>query len=86
MCYFEIKEGSDFMGTITVRLNPDEQRVFSEYAKLNGMPLSTLFKKIMEERIEDEFDMKCIKEYENDVKDRNTQTVDHDELKKMLGL
>lgn len=53
------------------------------------MPLSTLFKKIMEERIEDEFDMKCIREYENDendVKDRNTQTVDHDELKKMLGL
>lgn len=77
------------MGTITVRLNPDEQRAFSEYAKLNGVPLSTLFKKIMEERIEDEFDMKCIREYENDendVKDRNTQTVDHDELKKMLGL
>lgn len=86
MCYFEIKEGSDFMGTITVRLNPYEQRVFSEYAKLNGMPLSTLFKKIMEERIEDEFDIKCIREYANDVKDRNTQTVDHDELKKMLGL
>ena len=74
------------MGTITVRLNPDEQRVFSEYAKLSGMNLSTLLKKIMEERIEDEFDMKCIREYENDVRNRNTQTVDHDEFKKMLEI
>lgn len=67
-------------------LQYDEQRVFSEYSKLNGMLLSTLFKKIMEEKIEDEFDMKCIREYENDVRNRNTQTVYHDELKKMLEI
>ncbi len=74
------------MGTVTVRLNPDEQKLFSEYAKLSGIPLSTLFKKIMEERIEDEFDMKCIREYENDVSNNISQTLDHEELKKMLGL
>ena len=56
------------MGTITVRLNEDEEKVFNEYAKLYDMPLSTLFKKTLEEKIEDNIDMKIIEEYEEEVK------------------
>jgi len=74
------------MGTITVRLNKKEKQAFSEYAKLHGIPLSTLFKQTLEERIEDEIDMKLIKEYEEDVKNGNTEEYSHDEVMKMLGL
>lgn len=77
---------SDLMSTITIRLNEDEQRTFNEYAKLYDMPLSTLFKKTLEERIEDEIDMKMIKEYEEDVKNGNFEVYTHDEVKKILGL
>ena len=74
------------MSTITVRLNEEEQKVFNEYAKLHGIPLSTLFKQSLEEKIEDEIDMKIIKEYEEDVKNGNTKVYSHDEVMKMLGL
>lgn len=74
------------MSTITVRLNDEEQKVFNEYAKLYDIPLSTLFKQTLEERIEDEIDMKIIAEYEEDVKSGNIEVYTHDEVKKILGL
>ncbi|WP_017549890.1 type II toxin-antitoxin system RelB family antitoxin [Salinicoccus carnicancri] len=45
------------MSTITVRMNKDEQEVFETYAKLRGVPLSTIMKQTLEEKIEDEFDV-----------------------------
>lgn len=72
------------MSTITIRLNEEEQKIFNEYAKLYEMPLSTLLKKALEEKIEDEIDMKCISEYEENVKNDSVTTYDHDEVKKML--
>lgn len=74
------------MSTVTIRLNEEEQQTFNEYAKLYEMPLSTLFKKILEERIEDEIDMKVINEYEEKVKSGSSEFYDHNEVKKMLGL
>ena len=52
------------MSTITIRFNNDEEKIFTEYAKLHGIPLSTLFKKALEEKIEDEIDLKSILDYE----------------------
>lgn len=74
------------MSTITVRLNKDEERAFNEYAKLYGIPLSTLFKNALEEKIEDEIDMRAILEYEEGIKNNSAQVYDHDEVKKILGL
>lgn len=74
------------MGTITIRLNNEEEKIFNEYAKLYGMPLSTLFKQSLEEKIEDEIDMKIINEYEENVKNGCVEVYDHSEVKKMLGL
>ena len=48
------------MSTITIRLNQDEKRLFEEYAKLQDQPLSTLLKKALAEKIEDEFDLDVI--------------------------
>ena len=51
------------MKTVSVRLNEEEERAFSAYASIMGLPLSTLFKKLMEERLEDEFDLKIAKDF-----------------------
>lgn len=71
------------METITIRLNKDESQTFKEYAELNDMPLSTLFKKTLEEKMEDEFDMSVIAAYENN---KTHETYTHEELKDTLGL
>ncbi|SDY61675.1 hypothetical protein SAMN05660462_00466 [Proteiniborus ethanoligenes] len=74
------------MSTITVRLNEEEAKIFNEYAKLHGVPLSTLFKKTLEEKMEDELDMQIIKEYEKSLENGYTETFTHEEVKKMLGM
>ena len=74
------------MTTITVRLNDEEQKSFNEYPKLHDLPLSTLLKKTLEEKMEDEMDLKRIKEYEADLKDGKSETYNHDEVMKMLDL
>lgn len=51
------------MKTVSVRLNEEEERAFSAYAAIMGLPLSTLFKKLMEERLEDEFDLKIAEDF-----------------------
>lgn len=71
------------MDTVTIRLNEAESRIFKEYAKLNDIPLSTLFKKTLEEKMETEFDMQAIAEYE---KSDSHETYTHEELKETLGL
>jgi len=71
------------MDTVTIRLNEEESRTFKEYAKLNDTPLSTLFKKTLEEKMETEFDMQAIAEYESS---DSHETYTHEELKETLGL
>lgn len=74
------------MSTITVRLNAKEEKIFNEYAKLNGVPLSTLLKRTLEEKMEDELDMEIIKEYEEGIKNNTNEFYTHDEIKKMFGM
>lgn len=74
------------MSTITIRLNNEEEKAFNEYAKLYEMPLSTLFKQALQERIENEIDMKIINEYEENVKSGSIEVYDHSEVMKILGL
>lgn len=74
------------MSTITIRLNKKEEKIFNEYARLHGIPLSTLFKKTLEEKIEEELDIKAIKDYEKDLESGNIELFNHEEVKKMLGI
>lgn len=74
------------MSTITIRLNDEEEKIFTEYAKLYDIPLSTLFKQTLEEKIEDEIDMKIIREYEAKIKNECIEVYDHNEVRKRLGL
>ena len=58
------------MANISVRLNEQEEELFKTYAEFMDETLSTLFKKALLEKIEDEFDLKvgqkALVEYEQD--------------------
>ena len=74
------------MSTITVRLNEEEENLFNEYAKLKSVPLSTLFKHTLEMKIEEEFDLQAIREYEEALEINANSTLTHEEVKNSLGL
>ena len=74
------------MGLVTISLKSEEEKTFREYAKFHGMSLSDLFKKALEEKIEDEIDMKIIKDYEERVKNGIDDSKSFEQVKKMLGL
>lgn len=71
------------MKTVTVRLNEEELKAFNAYAQLSDMPLSTLLKRTLEEKMADEFDMFTIAEYENE---EAGETYTHKEMKEFLEL
>lgn len=74
------------MSTVTIRLNEDEKKLFEEYSRFHAEPLSTLFKKTLEEKIEEELDMVSIKEYEERKEKGGLEYHSHDQVKSMLDL
>ncbi len=74
------------MSTITVRLNSDEATAYKEYAKFKNVPLSTLMKEALEEKIEDEIDLKAILDYEERLKNNEVEYIPFDEVKKRLEM
>jgi len=74
------------MSTITVRLNSDEAKAYKEYAKFKNIPLSTLMKEALEEKIEDEIDLKAILAYEERLKNNEVEYISFDDVKKRLEM
>ena len=72
------------MSTITVRLNSEESRIYKEYAEFKNIPLSTLMKEALEEKIEAEIDLKAILAYEEKLNKDEVEYVSFDEVKKRL--
>lgn len=81
-----LKKGEVFMSTITVRLNSEEARIYKEYAEFKNIPLSTLMKEALEEKIEDEIDLKAILSYEERLKNDDVEYISFDEVKKRLEI
>ena len=58
------------MSNISVRLNEQEETLFKTYAEFMDETLSTLFKKALIEKIENDFDLRvgqeALKEYKQD--------------------
>ena len=51
---------------ITIRVNEKEKQMISDISKLNNCGISTWVKNVIFEKLEDEYDLKVIKEYENE--------------------
>jgi predicted DNA-binding protein len=74
------------MGTITVRLNKEEEEIYTKYAKFSNAPLSTLMKEALMEKIENEIDLKTVSEYEKRLEDKEVEYYSLNETKRILGL
>jgi len=72
------------MSTITVRLNNEEAKIYKKYAEFKNIPLSTLMKEALEEKIEDETDLRAILAYEERLKNNEIENIFFDEIKKGL--
>ncbi|NLP47491.1 MAG: toxin-antitoxin system protein [Clostridiales bacterium] len=72
------------MSTITVRLNSEEKKLYTEYAKFKNIPLSTLLKKAIEEKIENELDLESISAYEERKARNEIELLSLGEIKKRL--
>lgn len=72
------------MSTVTVRLNSEEAKIYKEYAEFKKVPISTLMKEALNEKIEDEIDLKSIMNYEKKVADSEVEYTPLDEIKKGL--
>jgi hypothetical protein len=74
------------MTTLTVRLNQEEEKIFNSVANLYGGKLSTAIKQLALEKIEDEYDMQLIKDFEEREERNEVNLISLDELKKELEI
>ena len=70
---------------LSIRLNPQAEKELKEIAKFEGVSVSDYVRKIINEKLEDMYDMKLGEEahmgYIN-----NPETFSHDEVGKRLGI
>lgn len=74
------------MSIISVRLNDEEEKVYKEFSELYGKSISTLLKESLDEKIENDFDLKAIQEYEENPDSDDYEEVSHEEVLKRYGL
>ena len=71
------------MGTISLRMDEEDEKLFKEYAKTKNITVSSLFRNAVLEKIEDEIDMDL---YHIAMKQHiaNPQVVSFDEMMKEI--
>ena len=70
---------------VSVRLSEKEDILIRDYARLNNISVSELFRRAVLEKIEDEIDLKAYEKAMAEYK-KNPVTYTHEEVAKMLGL
>ena len=74
------------MGVISVRVNDDEMSVLENASKMYTGGISSMIKKIVFERLEDEYDLSVAKEYLQEKKAGTYKTKPVEEVCKDLGI
>ena len=74
------------MSTISLRVSDEELRILKSYAKINNYSLSEIIRVTMLERIEEEYDLRVLSEYENEKVTEQLKTKPITELWKELNL
>ncbi len=70
---------------VSVRLSQEEDSIIRNYARLNKISVSELFRRAVLEKIEDEIDLKAYEKAMEEYK-KNPVTYTHEEVAKMLGI
>ncbi|MBQ6499907.1 MAG: hypothetical protein IJI87_00785 [Mogibacterium sp.] len=65
---------------LSLRLEKEDERLIREYARFYGMTVSEFLRKAAIERIEDEYDLNALKEYERRKNNGELELYDHDEV------
>ena len=74
------------MPHVSLRVTEQEKNWMKSYAKFHGINLSDAIKKAFFAKLEDEYDLKAIREYEEEKAKGNMKYYSLDEVKKELGL
>lgn len=74
------------MATISLRIPDEDLQVLKAYAKSHNKTLSEIIISTMIEKIEDEYDLKVIEEYEKEKEAGTLKTYSHEELWSEFGL
>ena len=65
---------------LSLRREKEDERLIREYARFYGMTVSEFLRKAAIERIEDEYDLNALKEYERRKNNGELELYDHDEV------
>lgn len=65
---------------LSLRLEKEDERLIREYARFYGMTVSEFLRKAAIERIEDEYDLNALKDYERRKNKGELELYDHDEV------
>ena len=71
--------------TISLRVNEEEKGVLENAAKLYGCGLSSIIKKLVFEKLEDDHDWKIVEEHEKEKANGTLETRPIEELWKEIG-
>lgn len=74
------------MSTVTIRLNDEEKEIFQAYAKVYKGGLSTMIKQLALEKLQDEYDLAVITQFEKGIKDGSITIRPYEELLKEIGI
>jgi hypothetical protein len=65
---------------ISLRLDKEDECLIREYARFYGMTISEFMRQAAIERIEDEYDLNALKEYERKKNNGELELYSHDEV------
>ncbi len=71
---------------VSISLSKEEEQLFKNYAEFTGVELSTLFKRVLLEKIELEQDLNTIAEYEKEKANGTLKLYDVEDVMDELGV
>lgn len=71
---------------LSMRCNPEDEKLIKKFAASRNQKVSEFLRQAALEKIEDEIDLKMIREYEEKSKKGELKYCSHEEAKKLLGL
>jgi len=74
------------MPHISLRVTEEEKNMMDGYAKVHSVSLSEAIKEAFFQMLEDEYDLRTIREHEKEKAKGNMKYYSHDEIIKELGL
>jgi hypothetical protein len=86
MCYTVIRKEVIFMPHVSLRVSEQEKIQMDSYAKLHGLNLSDAIKDSFFEKLENEYDLRAVYDYEVEKEKGDVKFYSHEEVGKILGI